>query len=27
LRDGLERTVTWFREHRDRHPEYAGVSA
>jgi nucleoside-diphosphate-sugar epimerase len=27
LRDGLERTVTWFREQRDRHAEYAGVSA
>jgi nucleoside-diphosphate-sugar epimerase len=27
LREGLERTIDWFREHRDRHAEYAGVTA
>jgi nucleoside-diphosphate-sugar epimerase len=27
LREGLERTIEWFREHRDRHAEYAGVPA
>ena len=27
LRQGLERTIEWFREQRDRHVEYAGVPA